>query len=227
MTITADSREKEKAILEGCDERKLLSYPNPADPSKPFSYDLEVTTRGGQTLRGERKSAWDAVGSFTDGKLDRQCAAVDFLIVEWDELTVNMTARGPDSLKAAKNCRRHIQRLSLAMPVIIVANAAETIETLRYFESHEKPLDLFENRVKTTEGDTMTRILASLPGINPWRPMGEGVVLKDVLLTAIDRKELLAALAVAEWPSLDYAGGRRIGPKTAENVAQSILDGEE
>lgn len=149
--ITADTRESNGFIQKSADERRFLKKVGPGGEN--WSYDLEVETKAGQVLTFERKAMGDCIESFKQGKLDRQCSYVDALIVEWDEMALALTPglQDPKYQALAKNCKRHLWRMSLSMPVLWTSGPGETIEMLRWFEGKDKPFTL-QPRASPTEG---------------------------------------------------------------------------
>lgn len=220
--LVVDSREKEPVLLDAADERRILQYPNPANPSVVFSYDIEVVTAGGQTLRFERKAAGDLVSSFIAGKLDRQCSAVDALIVEWSDLAVTLEMPDADRdrikwMRKVEATRNHLARLSLAMPVIVTNGPHETVSRLKYIEAQEGELDLFENRVKV-KGDTVAHaIINCLPGINGNYRLKDGRTRFEAIWACVDTEALLGALGVSQWH--DRAG---VPKGTVSNIIDQI-----
>lgn len=218
--IRADSREKDPVIKAAADEVALLHYANPQNPNVLYSFDIEVTTAGGQTLRFERKAAGDFVSSFLAGKLDRQVSAVDALVVEWSDLA--LVAAMPDGdaarvkwMRGMEAARSHLARLSLAMPVIITNGPHETVARLKYLEAQEGELDLFENRVKV-RGDTVAQALVNcLPGINGKYRLKDGRTRFEAIWDCVDVDALLGALGVSQWH--DRAG-------VPKGVVSNIID---
>lgn len=195
--LIVDSREQDEALKGAADAVKFLSYPNEADPGHPFSYDIEIHTAGGQVLRGERKRGDDAVASFLAGKLDRQCSAVDFLVVEFSELALEMAAPAGDAARRAwfqkvEGCKKHLARLALSMPVIQTSGVKETVAILRYL-CRQVDLSVFRNGVAVKAPSAREKLVRSLS------PSIDSAKFQEIW-PLIDKPALAAALRVDRWP---------------------------
>lgn len=199
MVLIVDSREKDGPLKEAADRVELLNYPNPSNPGAPYSYDVKVITRAGETLTFERKRSDDFVESFLGGKLDRQCSIVDALIVEWDELDIlskmpSESGKQKAFLGKYRAARLHLDRMSLSMPVIQTRSIEETLATLKYFESLEKPSGKFENKVSAVGATVLEKMVRGAS------PSIDCDTYRDGILPLIDVDLLLRALKIEKWP---------------------------
>lgn len=214
MTIVVDSREKDGPLKDAADSVELLSYPNPSNPGAPYSYDIKVITQAGEQLRFERKRSDDFVQSFLDGKLDRQCATVDALIVEWDELEIlskmpSESGKQKAFLGKYRAARMHLDRMSLSMPVIQTRSIEETVATLKYFESLTKPSGAFENKVNATGATVLEKMIRGAS------PSIDHDTYVNGILPLIDPDLLLLALRVDNWP---------ITPRVRNRIKEAIIN---
>lgn len=222
--IIIDSKERDPILCAIADERKHLAYMKAADKSMTYSYDIELYNyMWDRPMRGERKRWDDFIGSWVAGKVDRQCEAVDFLIVEWDVIAIELAAPADDEkrrkfMMKAENAKKHLARLALSIPVIIVSNVHETVAILKYLVK-KRYLDHFDNRVHVAESDVSRSIIASLPGINVDYKMEGGHTRFDAIWDCVDPALLLVALGIDKWHKV--AG---VPKSTVEKIQNAILE---
>lgn len=155
MVIVADKRERSEDknglptwLAQIADERRFLKVPNPSDPAHPWSYDLEVVTKCGQTIKIEGKwSFGDAISTWTDretehSRLTRQSQYVDLLIVIWDDMLVALKyADDKKMLSTVKGLKNRLTRMNIEGPSIAIFSSVEdTISFLRYLEQRKEPV---------------------------------------------------------------------------------------
>lgn len=199
--LIIDSREQNPYLLAHADGKRLLAYEGPN--GEAFSYDFEVTLRTGQVLKVERKAWPDFVQSWVGKKLDRQATNTDLLIVErsLDEFL----AGGADP-ELDDRAEKHLALLQLLMPVLESKGPEDTMAKLRYLEGRDEGLAVRANKLASSAPNVRWRILEALPGINPYRQMGDGRRLGDHLEELAFWGNLADNLRMHEWAVLPWEG---------------------
>lgn len=222
--LIVDTAEKNEFIKKAGDEQRALYYVGPN--GERFSYDLLLTMKDGTTLKAERKSWTDALGTFIDnGRLDRQCAAVDMLIVEQGIFDFDAN----DQLH--KNLVAHLAVLNMNLPVHITGGPADTIDLLRRFERRDIGIKVRENRVARTIIDDarqgIVRALLAGSGHSPDRLTPNGAIGLQIE-ACIDWQALSQALRTETWVEGVEWDGRTPSPKTiAKILARLMQPGQE
>jgi hypothetical protein len=214
VKIVRDSREQHPVIKKAIPNERLLEIRSAEGDCWSFDFLLEL--RDGTPLKTERKAWADAVGSFRDGKLDRQCSYVDLLIVEMGLLDYDPS----DTLQ--RNTRNHIDLLSLHMPVIITDGPLGTLEKLHWLAEREGGLKLRINKASGVDYSESARqgILRSVLGRSGHSVDREtaGGRIGDQLENLVDWQALSASLNLGRWPEGAQWNGRTPSQEALEKI---------
>jgi ERCC4-type nuclease len=157
MVIIRDSRETKDKLIEAFPKEYFLEHGD---------YLIMVSDK---RLLVERKSISDAIHSFQQKRLDEQILHVDVLLVEMNYYAMKHF-KG-----AAHNVQKHINRISLAMPVIRTESLNHTIEELYRLEEMLRNNEIGELRKPVIKNDLppdvakQALVLMGYPGIGAER----------------------------------------------------------
>lgn len=224
MTITIDTRER---YHEKGEQERLNWLRAQCDAVKVLPCDFEVQAASGRRYTWERKVWNDFVNSWKEGKLDRQVAAANGLILEYDPMEADLEIAGdPARQLHHNNARLHLFRLAASAWVVQTRGPQETMHFLRWLERQDS-LDVRPNKVRGRGEDIIYRFLDQLPRVNPHAITAADEPLGAILAPTVDREALHAALHVEAWPrSVAMAGGKtwRFADQARLNI-KNIIEG--
>lgn len=209
-----DSREQEETICREVPDVAFLEY----DSEQHLTFDFLVYTKARQAIRVERKALPDFTASWTDGKLEGQCAAVDLLIIE---TTVDHLLEDRDP-ELTRRALLHAGILGANMWVHHTQGPLETVQFLRFLRDRDYGLAVRQNKLSSSAPDTRWRILEALPGVNPYRLMADGRMLGDHLCEKVDWSVILVGLWMGQWSDLPW-NGRPIPEANIEKIRTALL----
>lgn len=202
-----------------------------------YFYDILVVAEG-RELRFERKRfPSDFVGSWQAGYLERQLTGVDGLIVEYDPLNPDIPSQRRGESDESWEARlaswaewktkawMHLAPISAAMWVIFTDGPIATMSVMRAIERNPQ-LHVRTNLMRVPKLSPRQRLLASLRGVNPARPLDDGRTLGEAAEQLIDWPALVRTLKLDEWTW--KGNGRRVlaGPGSLR-LRLSLEKGEE